>query len=101
MSTLRSLAETLWIRSGSRLVSHQLLHRFIVKCDDGNEIRWRSYAANERSEVGYCRFRAVKKSQVTVSVSKINAKPPKLFFSSRRRHTRFDCDWSSDVCSSD
>src|SRR2546430_305810 len=23
------------------------------------------------------------------------------FFSSRRRHTRFDCDWSSDVCSSD
>src|SRR5688572_31040611 len=25
----------------------------------------------------------------------------KFFFSSRRRHTRFDCDWSSDVCSSD
>src|SRR5688572_33068740 len=24
-----------------------------------------------------------------------------IFFSSRRRHTRFDCDWSSDVCSSD
>src|SRR2546430_12983625 len=23
------------------------------------------------------------------------------FCSSRRRHTRFDCDWSSDVCSSD
>src|SRR2546430_494398 len=28
--------------------------------------------------------------------------PPRIFFfSSRRRHTRFDCDWSSDVCSSD
>src|SRR2546427_10307204 len=26
---------------------------------------------------------------------------PNFFFSSRRRHTRFDCDWSSDVCSSD
>src|SRR5688572_1277564 len=26
---------------------------------------------------------------------------PAFFFSSRRRHTRFDCDWSSDVCSSD
>src|SRR4029434_917001 len=26
---------------------------------------------------------------------------PFLFFSSRRRHTRFKCDWSSDVCSSD
>src|SRR2546430_10261433 len=25
----------------------------------------------------------------------------RLFFASRRRHTRFDCDWSSDVCSSD
>src|SRR6266478_5889877 len=24
-----------------------------------------------------------------------------FFFSSRTRHTRFDCDWSSDVCSSD
>src|SRR2546430_7375009 len=28
-------------------------------------------------------------------------KNPNFFFSSRRRHTRFDCDWSSDVCSSD
>src|SRR5256886_12952090 len=27
--------------------------------------------------------------------------PIDFFFSSRRRHTRFDCDWSSDVCSSD
>src|SRR5690242_4690765 len=26
---------------------------------------------------------------------------PSLFFSSRRRHTRLTCDWSSDVCSSD
>src|SRR5205085_8660557 len=24
-----------------------------------------------------------------------------FFFSSRRRHTRLDCDWSSDGCSSD
>src|SRR2546430_1811887 len=31
-----------------------------------------------------------------------NAVDTLLFFvSSRRRHTRFDCDWSSDVCSSD
>src|SRR6266511_831636 len=26
---------------------------------------------------------------------------PCVFFSSRRRHTRFSRDWSSDVCSSD
>src|SRR5256886_4717842 len=30
-----------------------------------------------------------------------NAQLVFFFFSSRRRHTRFDCDWSSDVCSSD
>src|SRR2546430_12335865 len=24
-----------------------------------------------------------------------------IFFTSRSRHTKFDCDWSSDVCSSD
>src|SRR2546430_8761679 len=28
-------------------------------------------------------------------------KPKPIFFTSRRRHTKFDCDWSSDVCSSD
>src|SRR5438309_6993197 len=27
--------------------------------------------------------------------------PASFFFSSRRRHTRWNCDWSSDVCSSD
>src|SRR5689334_23610023 len=26
---------------------------------------------------------------------------PTFFFSSGRRHTRWSCDWSSDVCSSD
>src|SRR5690606_18505971 len=29
------------------------------------------------------------------------ARPTLFFFSSRRRHTRFSRDWSSDVCSSD
>src|SRR5690606_41151004 len=29
------------------------------------------------------------------------AVPAIFFFSSRRRHTRFSRDWSSDVCSSD
>src|SRR6267143_1799242 len=30
-----------------------------------------------------------------------NLHPSCFFFSSRRRHTRWHCDWSSDVCSSD
>src|SRR5256886_2833587 len=37
----------------------------------------------------------------TVVVKPASASPQSGFFSSRRRHTRFDCDWSSDVCSSD
>src|SRR5260370_23173653 len=31
----------------------------------------------------------------------VYSSPFSFFFSSRRRHTRFKCDWSSDVCSSD
>src|SRR2546430_13637180 len=34
-------------------------------------------------------------------VDKLDYNEVQFFFSSRRRHTRFDCDWSSDVCSSD
>src|SRR2546430_3983267 len=34
-------------------------------------------------------------------IKSTNKLSPWFFFSSRRRHTRFDCDWSSDVCSSD
>src|SRR2546430_4111809 len=41
-------------------------------------------------------------SKCTVSIeSSILILLTVFFFSSRRRHTRFDCDWSSDVCSSD
>src|SRR2546430_12460761 len=44
------------------------------------------------------------RSYLTYTVSrsvKFGAHLCYFFFSSRRRHTRFDCDWSSDVCSSD
>src|SRR2546430_9138548 len=33
--------------------------------------------------------------------SDLEQMPHLFFFSSRRRHTIFDCGWSSDVCSSD
>src|SRR5260221_9693028 len=37
-----------------------------------------------------------------VRATALEAEPaPCFFFSSRRRHTRSLCDWSSDVCSSD
>src|SRR5256886_7821957 len=39
---------------------------------------------------------------LTLSVSRLlNLLLRLVFFSIRRRHTCFDCDWSSDVCSSD
>src|SRR2546430_10813585 len=39
-------------------------------------------------------------SALTVKIKRV-VMTLSFFFSSRRRHTRFDCDWSSDVCSSD
>src|SRR2546430_7187281 len=45
---------------------------------------------------------ATKNSQIHDYTTKLKTYRAFLFFfSSRRRHTRFDCDWSSDVCSSD
>src|SRR5689334_17193613 len=35
------------------------------------------------------------------SAASLGAMHTLVFFSSRRRHTRWNCDWSSDVCSSD
>src|SRR3972149_9420174 len=40
--------------------------------------------------------------QVVVKLVRlIRFEKPILFFKSRMRYTRYDCDWSSDVCSSD
>src|SRR2546430_8728283 len=42
----------------------------------------------------YCSLRSLeRKNYLSISLF--------FFFPSRRRHTSFDCDWSSDVCSSD
>src|SRR4051812_50023137 len=40
-------------------------------------------------------------SQPTFVRSRWRVRLYAFFFSSRRRHTRLTCDWSSDVCSSD
>src|SRR4051812_49498006 len=37
----------------------------------------------------------------TVLMRSLSLRSFVFFFSSRRRHTRLTCDWSSDVCSSD
>src|SRR5688572_27012304 len=46
-------------------------------------------------------FKLAKQCRLIKCVKGIYYLPCDFFFSSRRRHTRFDCDWSSDVCSSD
>src|SRR5690242_21277218 len=38
---------------------------------------------------------------VTAQLGQMFPQEGSFFFSSRRRHTRLTCDWSSDVCSSD
>src|SRR5256886_2151108 len=45
--------------------------------------------------------KTAKSGAVTVAAGTAEYTALLFFFSSRRRHTRFDCDWSSDVCSSD
>src|SRR5689334_22235363 len=49
-----------------------------------------------------CRFSAPEDGQYWVMISdRYQRGGAVCFFSSRRRHTRWNCDWSSDVCSSD
>src|SRR5688572_31124202 len=44
-------------------------------------------------------FRMCRMSRALLEVSKLALNS--FFCAGRSRHTRFDCDWSSDVCSSD
>src|SRR2546430_12038632 len=71
---------------GQRLPSGCLCSELCLLCVIANFLlRTSVFGAWETGAPGYSRFFL----------------RPFLFFSSRRRHTRFDCDWSSDVCSSD
>src|SRR2546421_1097780 len=56
---------------------------------------------HDRSHLGFLAFQ--NKPPITISTSPVIARNfyGIFFFSSRRRHTRSDRDWSSDVCSSD
>src|SRR5688572_31133224 len=63
---------------------------FALQAEDGTTMR--SWTWDE--------FQALGPTDVTVDIHCVT-RWSKFFFSSRRRHTRFDCDWSSDVCSSD
>src|SRR2546427_6555489 len=52
--------------------------------------------------INLCRLdKAILFMEVRINLTSFVFSVCSFFFSSRRRHTRFDCDWSSDVCSSD
>src|SRR5260221_2169622 len=53
----------------------------------------KSYEVNGQYDLAIANFKSV----VQLNKAALAA----VFFSSRRRHTRSLCDWSSDVCSSD
>src|SRR5260370_1389701 len=94
--------------ANGRIVCHELecnthesqLH-YIHHCSDQHAGR----AGGHRVSLLYTPYFTAQRAS-TGSVGIVECKVSFLFlffffFSSRRRHTRFKCDWSSDVCSSD
>src|SRR4029434_1094930 len=63
-------------------------------------VRWRTLIV---CTAAFCtRVRCLTPDQLSLHAAQLLPHSyPFFFFSSRRRHTRFKCDWSSDVCSSD
>src|SRR5690242_20778673 len=46
-------------------------------------------------------YEKIRETPATLCLKMLSSYMSFFFFSSRRRHTRLTCDWSSDVCSSD
>src|SRR5260370_1844242 len=65
--------------------------------DDGSSLRQKRWSGRQRSRRWWPLL--VHRSRRTLA--RASSLLCIFFFSSRRRHTRFKCDWSSDVCSSD
>src|SRR5256885_11528273 len=61
----------------------------------------RGLRVDDQLELGGLLDRKVGRLGALENAADIDALLPVRFFSSRRRHTRLQGDWSSDVCSSD
>src|SRR2546430_12413631 len=84
-------------------LTHGSVHSFVQTDDAAARKLWEGIDparlfARPRIVVGSEHSKAVFVPAETLRVDFLHHS---FFFSSRRRHTRFDCDWSSDVCSSD
>src|SRR5689334_23747834 len=65
-------------------------------------MRWAMMSAARFGHVGCAGTARSARNQYTITTSPIERRHSWLFFlSSRGRHTCWNCDWSSDVCSSD
>src|SRR2546430_487166 len=69
----------------------------VTKCNS----RYNLFLRNRMNTLELKLLTTYRSKKNALSLSLIHALCIFFFFSSRRRHTRFDCDWSSDVCSSD
>src|SRR5256885_1668911 len=100
----QSPAESITSTAGSRPRSPS------IPLNTGTKRKERDYEqdAGEETNINVvvrCRGRSDREvrenSGVVVSANGVTGKSVEFFFSSRRRHTRLQGDWSSDVCSSD
>src|SRR2546430_5482496 len=87
-------------QSSLSLSAGDVLAREKRKADRAARERREHEAANAEMDAEIERLEA-EAEQIALDLLKQIDRDFVFFFSSRRRHTRFDCDWSSDVCSSD
>src|SRR3954463_16424430 len=74
---------------------------FRLAVKEGDRILFGKYAGTE-IRIDYEDLLLMREAAVVGSMGGAAKAAEKcVFFSSRRRHTRLSCDWSSDVCSSD
>src|SRR5689334_3211137 len=59
------------------------------------------FSVRDDVEIGRRSATQIERQHRTHSDSRVTRIGRRFFFSSRRRHTSWNCDWSSDVCSSD
>src|SRR5579859_7320136 len=69
--------------------------------EGGQQRRGGGVVRRRAASRGVVQLRQVRELARRSAIRRLLAPVLGFFFSSRRRHTRFDCDWSSDVCSSD
>src|SRR5690348_9407808 len=102
--------ENLWVMAGSLIIGGIVMwivddiyeHKRQVWIGIGHDTETMEHMSIAQSIwIGACQILSAVFPGTSRSMSTIAAGQSVFFFSSRRRHTRWTGDWSSDVCSSD